>query len=329
MKISELGEFGLIERIAALIGSPKEDVLLGIGDDAALVAPNDEPRILTTDMLIEGAHFATKIPPHALGYKSLAVNISDIAAVAGSPKYALVSLGMPRETPVDFIDELYRGLIDCAGVYGVQIIGGDTTNAPVLVINVVVAGDGDASRLPRRSNAVVGDAILVTGSLGASAAGLFLIQQSAGDISLENPLVRAHLYPPARVFEAKVAAEQGCRAMEDISDGLGRELVNIGLASGIGAVIQVEKVPVAAAVTEAAAAYSFDPLDLAIAGGEDYELVFTAPLAEAENIAAIIFEKTGTPVTIIGGTVAGEGVRFLKSDGSEYHPKKIGYEHFE
>jgi len=326
-KVSDIGEFGLIERISKLIGPPEKDVLIGIGDDAAVVTESNKPMALTTDIMVEGVHFTDAMPPQALGYKALAVNISDIAAMAGAPKYAVVSLGFREDTETAFVDKIYSGMADCAREFGVRIIGGDLTSAPINIINVALTGTVGKTVKQRRGQAYAGDIILVSGHLGASSMALAALK-SKRTIRDIGKVIDAHYYPRPRVEEAKTAAAAGCGAIEDISDGLVRDLGNICRAAGVGAEILIENIPIDSATMTIAKELNIDPLEAALSGGEDYELIIISPPERIKEIISSVAAQTGTEMTVIGKIVSRPGLSLLKGDGSRYKLSGVGYEHF-
>ena len=330
MKVFEIGEFDLIDRVNSISGRPASDVRIGIGDDAALVSHDSNEILLTTDALVENVHFTNKIPPHAVGYKAIAVNISDIAAMGGKPKHILISLSLPGHTEVEVVDEIYKGMIDCAKKFGAGIVGGNMSKSKEIVINVTVTGTVEPKNLRKRGTALVGDSILVTGSLGGSAAGLLAIENGIIDPDeyRGNELLEKHLYPKALVEESRVLAKLGSRAQEDISDSLYLDLSNICLASNVGAVVDVSKVPVAPEASEVEKSINIDPLNLALSGGEDYELLLTASKEEVKKMREGLLRETGTELSEIGEIVAGSGVRFIDSTGEEIRYDKSGYDHF-
>ena len=336
MFIEEVGEFGLIKRISGLIQTKQardEKIIAHIGDDAAVIATT--PRlhtILTTDTLVQNVHFKMEtITPFALGYKALAINLSDVAAMAGTPKYALVSLGLPAKTKVEFVEEIYRGMLDCGSKFGVRIIGGDTSKAPILVINIVISGEVEPSLLRKRSEAQIGDKILVTGELGTSAAGLVLVSDPTlvKNTEKDDALIHTHFFPTPRVKEAQIASREGARAMEDISDGLASEIWHICEESRVGARIFSDKVPIGERVQDVAARTNRFGTELALYGGEDYEIVLTAPEAVVDNIKAKVEADTQTKVTEIGEIVSEkEGIFLVDVEGRVSKISAFGYEHF-
>lgn len=307
-RLTDLGEFAVIDRFAGSAGGPS--VIVGIGDDAAVLESPGGCMLLTTDMLVEGRHFlASRIEPHALGYKALAVNVSDIAAMGGAPGYALVSLALPDSVDVEFIDGLREGFQQAAEQYGVTLAGGDTVGSTVIVVNVALTGSiPHGGRWVARAGARAGDLVCVTNSLGRSDGGLRLLL--AGDhtgLGADGAaLLHAHAYPQARVAEGQ-AASSLVSAMIDVSDGLLADLGHICTASGVGAEIDADAVPVASELAAVAAALGFNPLESALGGGEDYELLMTvAPESFGEletNIRA-----AGSDLAIVGRIVEGSEV---------------------
>ncbi len=330
--LAELGERGLIARLRRRLPPPGPEVLVGIGDDAAAVAWGGETLLLTTDALLEGVHFRRSTATlRDIGAKAVAVNISDIAAMGGEPRYALLALGLPPSLAVADVDELYAGIHDIARRYGVTVVGGDTCAAPGgVALCVTLVGRVDGAPL-RRSGARPGDAILVTGALGASAAGLAALERSPGALppAAVEAVARPHRLPTPRVAEGRlIRAAGGATAMIDVSDGLVTDLGHIATESRVGAWIDVDALPVSEATRAVAKALGRDPLRWALSGGEDYELLFTAVPDRAGDLARAVTDRTGTPVHRIGEVRPfGDGVRFLGRDGRP-HAVEPGFDHF-
>jgi thiamine-monophosphate kinase len=336
MKVKDVGEFGLIENIAEIVEQADERVVVTIGDDTAVVRPQKHGlTLLTTDLLVENVHFTLEsISPRQLGYKSLAVNISDIAAMGGLPTYAVISLALNPETDLETIEDIYRGMMDISREYRLSIVGGDITKSERLVINVALMGEVEEENLCRRSDAVVGDIIMVTGMLGASAAGLRLalnphIEPEVKEASL---LKRAHFLPEPRVKEGRILATSGVHAMEDISDGLASEINHICAASEVGAQIDFSKIPIAKGVDSVAAQTGERAIDLALSGGEDYELVFTTPSALIDGIEKKL-SSIGCRAHIVGEIVRADmGISAIDWSGAKHALTdllaKSGYSHF-
>jgi len=280
-------------------------VVLGIGDDAAVFRAGDDSFIfITCDMLVEGRHFMlAKIRPEDLGYKALAVSLSDIAAMGAIPRHAVISVGWPDYADLAFTEQLYAGIREAAETYGVNILGGDTVKAPQLVLDVTVIGE--SKRPPvTRTGARPGDVIAVTGRVGASAAGLELLLASESGAVLPSEfasrLIAAHVRPVPRVREAVVLSEAGATAMIDISDGLASEVNHICNGSETGAIVYAGRLPVDGDTRLAAEKLSKDWLQWALFGGEDYELLVTLPAAKVSQVSAAL------DIFDVGFTVIGE-----------------------
>ena len=326
MKLSAIGEFGFINEIKKKIPT-SPGVILGIGDDAALTALTPGMMLLSTsDMLVQEVHFDLAWTDSAsLGRKSLAVNLSDIAAMGGIPRYALLSLAIPADLPLEFMESFMNGFLAQAHRYGVALIGGDTSASKAgLVINVTLLGEQYPDRVARRSGACSGDILCVSGTLGDSALGLDLLKTGcrAGDP------VKRHIDPVPRVELGKLLAERGIpTAMIDISDGLLADLGHILAASSKGAKICMDDLPLSDSFKECVSRKAQNYYRLPLSGGEDYELLFTLPPAlrkDAESAALI----ARTSVTVIGEITAETGLLLAFADGSSYETEVHGYDHF-
>ncbi len=329
-ELAKLGEFGLIDLIKQDTISDHGSVVLGIGDDAAVLLPT--PRqllLLTTDMLVEAVHFdLATTTPWQLGYKAIAVNLSDIAAMGGAPRHAVVSVALPSSTPADFIVSLYQGMKEICHEFGVNIVGGDTVSSPKgLVINVAVTGEVEPVNLVRRSGAQAGDVIAVTGCLGNSAAGLDLLSTSEWeDFDFAWPLVTAHLSPRPQVKAGAILAAAGATSMDDISDGLASESHEIAKASGVGVKLFAKQIPLASELLEAAEKLGKQALDYALYGGEDFQLLFTM---EPRKFEELLSAQPDLRLVKIGEIVdAGKGVILVSEDGSMEAIEAKGYNHF-
>jgi thiamine-monophosphate kinase len=333
MRIHELGEFGLIDRLASRLGRPDESVIVGIGDDAAVVqyAPNMQI-VTTTDMLVEGVHFRTDtIDDRSLGYKSLAVSISDIAAMGGRPKHAVISLALPEGLEVERLDELYIGVQEICTKYGTHVVGGDVvkTSGP-FVISVTLLGEVEAGRALLRSGARQGDLVYLTGTAGGSAAGLDVLENGRGlALAMEHQrdLLRFHQRPEPQVEAGRLLLQSGgCTSANDVSDGVASELNEISKMSGVKLVVEADKIPIHQSVRAYAALRGLDPLAWALFGGEDYQLIGTiSPKKRAEIEAA--FAKAGLRFTVIGRAEAGFGVELVQ-DGTRRELLPQGFNHF-
>jgi thiamine-monophosphate kinase len=334
MKVSELGEFGLIDLLAKMAYNAQDkearawqQLILGIGDDTAAWYGDDSIQLATVDYLIQDVHFTMEITSwEELGWRALAANLSDIAAMGGLPQYALVSLSLPGHTEVADVTALYQGMIALAQRFEVAIVGGDTSSAPLLVINITILGStkGQNKHILTRSAAKPREQVAVTGFLGGSAAGLEVLTRH---LSLESEaaasLKQAFLQPEPRVAEGQVLVEHGVRAAIDISDGLIADLNHICKASQVSARIEIDRVPVQPAVK---ANFGDRALELALSGGEDYELLFTTSAGVIDKVRA----ATSCPITVIGEITtdkAGE-ITLVDGKGNPVNLPKTGWEHF-
>jgi thiamine-monophosphate kinase len=324
MSLSELGEFGLIDRLRALTGEPPEGELW-IGDDTAVLRAPGGTLLFTADLLVEGVHFDLAwTAPEDLGWKAIAVNASDVAAMGGTPRRALVSLGVRPGTEPGFLEALYRGMRACCDRFGLAVAGGDVSRASELVVSVAMLGNPAGRRVFERRGAAPGDTVCVTGTLGAAAAGLALLR--AGRPARPD-LAAAHCRPVPRVREAEVLRRHLPSAMIDVSDGLASDLGHLCAASGVGAQIGAERLP---AVDLTGAGLDADPLALALTGGEDYELCFTIPPDRAARAAAAVEAETGTPVHLVGEVTDRAGELALTRAGQP-EPLPLppgGWDHF-
>jgi thiamine-monophosphate kinase len=328
MKLSRLGEFGLIERLRRTTPQGR-GVRLGIGDDAAWVQTGSGSCLLTADLLIEDVHFDLKWTSlYALGYKTLAVNMSDIAAMGGTPAYLILSLGIPGTFDIEDVDEFYRGIRSLAVKSGVALVGGDTSVAKSLFVSACLVGQAPYRPITR-GGAQIGDDIYVTGTLGDSALGLRLLERNSPKLSRQRAakfLLSRHHFPTARVrVGAALAKEKLARAMIDISDGLLQDLSHICKASGIGAIVAEERLPLSSAYRSLAGP---DGTRHALAGGEDYELLFCARRRDRSRITKLQ-EYTDVPITRIGTCVRlRDGMTVLDRAGHRVDFRATGHDHF-
>ncbi|MHB1465134.1 MAG: thiamine-phosphate kinase [Thermoleophilia bacterium] len=329
MLVGELGEEALLDRLRRLFSSTAAAISVGIGDDAAVTGPAAGMQVWTTDLLLEGVHFRKDWQaPEQLGHKCLAVNLSDMAAMGAVPRYALLTIACAGDTPVDLITGICEGIASLAAKTGTAVVGGDTTGSPgPLALSVSLAGELEAGEAPvLRSGAHPGDRILVTGRLGGAAGGLRLSQQGSG--AGFPQLLTALNTPVARLAEGHAARLAGAAAMTDISDGLATDLRHMCAASGTGARIRADAIPVYESLPEAAGRHGWELQELVIYGGEDYELLIAAPPDKAGRIAGAI-EAAGTPVTDIGQmTAAAAGIVMLDPRGAEQPLAQRGFDHF-
>lgn len=334
MKLSELGEFGLIELISGDLNRGPANVEMGIGDDTAVVRlPGDSWLLFTTDMMVEGVHFSLDYGSlRQAGAKAVVANVSDIAAMGGRPTQVVVSVALPPRLQVEDVQELYHGIRDAVHTYGLNVVGGDTVRNPErLVINVAMLGDVPAGRAVYRSGARPGDLVFVTGNLGKSAAGLYVCQHP-GVVWPQEPATlvrRAHLEPVARPDTGAALARGGwVTSMNDISDGLASEVHEICRASGVGCRINPEAVPVAEQVQTIAGLAGVDPLAWALFGGEDFELVGTISPDLLAGAKQALGELAGD-MSIIGEILpVGEGIVLAGANGLARPLNPGGYNHF-
>ena len=328
--VGELGEFALIDRIRRTLGDAP-GVALGIGDDAAAVRPSPGKLLLATcDIQVEGRHFIkARIGPEQLGRRAAAVNLSDVAAMGGRPTHALVSLALPADTEVEWVERLYDGLRDGFAEHGAAVIGGNLSGSSTeIVIDVTLHGEVDEASLLRRSGARPGDAVLVTGDLGAARAGLLALDACLTGESADAA-AQAHLVPTARVDEGLAIAASGlATAAIDVSDGCAADLGHLCEASGTGARVFADRLPVSPAARDVAANLGFDPLLAALHGGEDYELIVTCAAHDADALIEAVRRATGTPLTAVGEITDAPGLRLVEPGGNERLLDSAGWDHF-
>jgi len=295
-EIGTIGEFGLIDRITANYKAKQKSTVYGVGDDAAVIDNTNLQTVVSTDLLVEGIHFDMMYSPlKHLGYKAVVVNLSDIYAMNATPKQITVSLAISSRFSVEAIEELYSGIYAACDRYDVDLVGGDTTSSlKGLMISVTAIGQAEKDSIVYRNGAKTGDLICVSGDLGASYVGLQLLEREK------------HVY------------------MIDISDGLASELLHICKSSGVGAFIEEAQVPIQEKTYNQALAFNFDPITVALSGGEDYELLFTVDSADLEKIQYM------NDVYIIGDVTPKKDGVFLHTKGGNRHPITAqGWRHFE
>jgi len=334
-EISSLGEFGLIDRLTNGIEPVNPSTLLGVGDDAAILDyPQDEEELVTTDLLLEGIHFdLTYVPLKHLGYKSAVVNFSDIYAMGGRPQQITLSLGISSRFTVEHLEEFYAGVRLACEIYGVDLVGGDTSaSRQGLVISVTCIGSVLKGQAIRRSGAKPTDLICVSGDLGAAYMGLQLLERekaaSAGDkdfvpdFSGKEYLVERQLKPEARKDVIEKLRNEGIRptSMMDVSDGLSSELLHICKSSGVGCRIYEDRIPIDYQTALMAEELNMNLVTAALNGGEDYELLFTVPLTDHEKIERV------SAVRMIGYvTEESLGSAMITRDGQEFPLKAQGW----
>ncbi|MGM0531774.1 MAG: thiamine-phosphate kinase [Bacteroidota bacterium] len=334
MKISKIGEFGLIEEvIAPEFRELVNQHLTGIGDDAAII-PIDEhtSHIYTTDMLIEKTHFLRdKISPYQLGYKSLSVNLSDIAAMGGKPIGSYLSIGLPKDMEVEWVEEFMKGYKALSEEFHVPLLGGDTTSSEdKIIVNVGVTGEVPAKNIKLRSAAQENDVICLTGKVGDSAGGLQLILNDLPADNHAEKLLDQHLTPPPHILEGLWLSEfDEVHAMLDVSDGIASDLKHILKASaGLKGIIELEDIPMSDELIRQSETYQWNPLELAVSGGEDYVLLLTVDKNQYETLAGKFREQFSRPLYKIGYLEKGDTRIIYLKNKKEMKDLKEGYSHF-
>jgi thiamine-monophosphate kinase len=332
MKIKEIGEFGFINRIKQDTVVKPQNILRPIGDDSAVYSiDNGKVNLITTDMLIENVHFLmNRITPEDLGYKAIAVNLSDIAAMGARPEHAFISLGIPGDIPVDYLDSFYAGMKEIAKKYELNIIGGDTAlSKSGFIINIAITGTAFPDKILYRNTALPGDKIFVTGCVGDSKAGLHILNNNDPS-NIEYPeLIYAHNRPYPYVDEGLfLSKSNGVHAAIDVSDGLVSDLGHIADESSTGYVLYADSIPVSETLKKFCAHLSFDVIEFAVTGGEDYVLVFTADHKYASEIVKSYqdnFEKYLYEI----GVITSSSERILENKhGSRQLLNNKGWDHF-
>ena len=336
MLVRDIGEFQLIDTLAAVIADANErrirtldergfQMLRSIGDDAAAWRSPAGVRVFTTDTMVEGVHFDLRYTGwRDLGWKCLATNVSDIAAMGCAPTYATITLGLRGDIPVDGLIEMYKGMMELTDACGGAVIGGDIVKSPAFFVSVALEGVASSDALLLRDSARIGDQIAVTGALGSSGGGLKLLLEGADGSGITSYafLKDSHNRPMPRVSEGETLARLGVRCAMDISDGLADDLGKLCRASAVGAKIHASQVP---ADDRLKYTYPASWLSLALGSGEDYELLFTAPADVMQSTVA----ASATPITVIGEIVeAGQGVTVLDADGAPLDIGSGGWDHF-
>jgi thiamine-monophosphate kinase len=332
-RIAEVGEFEVLAELRRVFGeeAPGEPGYLGIGDDAALLPAPAAGLLLvaTVDAVVEGVHFERRYAPARLvGRKALAVNLSDVAAMGGEPRYALCALAAPPELPLEWLREFAHGFGERAREFGVRIAGGNLTRGPCFAATVTVLGDVERGRAVTRAGGRLGDRLYVTGVLGASALGMSLLRGAgpAPTAEVREALVRAHLDPTPRLGEGRLAAGFA-RAMIDLSDGLLGDLGHLCRASGCGAEIWAAGLPWPREAEALAAALFGSGARAALAGGEDYELLCAVPEAQAPAFEAGASGGCAR-FEAVGRLTAGPGIEVVWEDGRREVVRAQAFEHF-
>ncbi|HLB62078.1 MAG TPA: thiamine-phosphate kinase [Actinomycetota bacterium] len=315
----ELTEDELVAAIRKLLSGTLPGVEVGVGDDAAVLEHGSGSVVVCADMLVENVHFERAwTSARDLGAKAIVVNVSDLAAMAAGPRAAVVSLGLPPDVGAGWVMELYGGMLEACDEYALALVGGDLSRADGIVVSVAVTGEVAPGRAVLRSGARPGDRIVVTGSLGAAAAGLRIARSGRIGGERDRALLHALLRPVARVGEAQVLAACGATAMIDVSDGLAKDLSRLCLESGVGARVGASDVPVAEGATS----------EEALTGGDDYELLATLPSDAFDAAAGALRERFGVTLTDVGDVSEGAGLVAVDVDGNERPLEPRGWDHF-
>lgn len=336
-EIGELGEFGLIDKIKSKSELKNDSSYLGIGDDAAVIDCGERYQLVSTDMLLEGVHFdLSYVPLTHLGFKAVAVNVSDIAAMNGIPEQITVSIGLSNRFSTEAVEALYEGIKYACDAYKVDLVGGDTTSSRSgLVISVTVIGSVDKDKVTYRSGAKKSDILCVTGDLGGALMGLQVLEREK-QVFLANPemqpklddydyIVKRQLRADARMDIIHELADLGVKpsSMIDISDGLASEAFHLCKESGMGVVIYEDKLPIATETYNTAVEFNLDPMTCALNGGEDYELLFTISQEDYEKL------KNHADIATIGYMQeADKGKKFVTKNDNVIDLKAQGWKHF-
>jgi thiamine-monophosphate kinase len=304
----------LIERVRRRFPNLTNGLRVGIGDDAAVMAAQEGTEwVVTNDAFLENVHFLRKAhPPRDVGYKALARATSDIAAMGAQPRYFLLALALSAACTSTWLDEFLKGMAAAARRFGLMLVGGDTTKYPFVLINLTVIGEIGAGRAVLRSGARPGDRICVSGRLGEAELGLRLVERGLHKNRRWKKFLRKHVHPEPRLALGQWLVEQRCAtAMIDTSDGLSTDLGHICKASGVGAKVYAEKIPLVNVPPELRQ-MGIDALQLAVNGGEDYELLFTVPKRQAGRLPR---QLGGVPITVIGEITRGKGMTLVDTAG--------------
>jgi thiamine-monophosphate kinase len=321
VNLSDMGEFGFLERMRDWVG--RGSALVGLGDDAAVAELRSGGRIVATaDALVKDVHFRLDwSSPADVGWKAVAVNVSDLAAMGAEPRWLLLTLCAPPDASEDMLRGMYSGMGEACDAYGMELVGGDTVRSGALTLAVCALGEIDGDPV-RRSGAKVGDALAVTGPLGRAAAGVnLLLSQNPKKVSPEDAIecMDAHRRPSARVAEGRALQRAGAHAAIDVSDGLGSDVRRLCEASGVGAELDLHRLPVADEVQRIADARGWDAVQMVLGGGEDLELLVALPREMLETIDTDLIE--------VGRIVEDQSV-WLVHNGEREELPPAGYDHF-
>ncbi|MEI6507880.1 MAG: thiamine-phosphate kinase [Bacteroidota bacterium] len=336
-ELSSLGEFGLIEHLTSVFEQKNASTLKGVGDDAAVIKVGEKCTLITTDLLLEGIHFdLSYYPLKHLGYKAVAVNVSDIYAMNGTPKQITVSIGMSSKFSLEAIEEIYAGIKSACEYYEVDLIGGDTSSSKQgLVLSITAIGEADEKNIVYRRGAKDGDLLCVTGDLGGAYVGLQILERekrvfladpnAQPDLDGHDYIIGRQLKPEARkdVIDYFKKVELKPTSMIDISDGLSSEIFHLCSQSEIGMTVYEDKIPIDPTTYNMAREFDFDPTMTTMNGGEDYELLFTIDQKDYDKV------KNDPNISVIGHCVPrGEGIHMISKSGNKHALKAQGWKAF-
>ncbi len=330
MRLGEVGEFNFIDSIARLAGCPAAPVLVGIGDDAAVLDVGSAQKlVVTTDAMVQGVHFRRDwLAPHQIGWRAMAACLSDIAAMGAQPTAVFASVALPADLDSEYALDIVRGLADCARRFDTTLAGGDCTVSPALIfIDTVAIGTTPQPWL--RSQARPGDVLMVTGSLGDAAAAVALLSSGRCPDDIPPPLLERFARPLPRLREASILSARGLvNAALDISDGLVQDAGHMATQSGVAIRLESAAVPISDICRAAAAELGHDPLSWALAGGEDFELLLAVPAHRVAEAQQLLSDHCETSLTPVGAVASGCGVTVLDADGQQLALDRSGWDHF-
>lgn len=328
MNLFQLGEMGLIEKLKKKVKLYHKEVVVGIGDDTAVIKKNNNTySLITTDSMLEEVHFFSNTDPLLLGKKVVNINISDIASMGGIPNYILLSLGMPKNTSLKWIKKFQKGILNVCQQHQIDLIGGDLFSSSKITIVLMMIGEVKKKNLCLRTKTSQGDLILTTGTLGDSLFGLEILQkkQQIKNAKVKIFFINKHLNPIARLKEAKILSQSNyLTTLTDLSDGLSKGLKIMADSNKVDLKINLDKIPVSSYLKKH---FKGNAHYFALIGGEDYELLFTIKSSSYENFKKYC-QKIKTPVTVIGEVIKGNGRIYLIDKDKKMLLKNFGYDHY-
>ncbi len=331
-KQQAISEEDVIRLIQSLAGQSSDELAVGIGDDAAVLRLGGSTLCVTTDLMVEGIHFNLDfITPYDLGRRAMTANLSDLAAMGSLPRWGFLSLGLPGRPERSFVEGVVRGVRDRGDEFGLTLAGGDTVSSPQLIVNLCLVGAAESREPMLRSGAREGEAVCVTGLLGEAAAGLAWLQAGRDpEDPRAAPVVEAHLRPRPRVQAGRALAQSGkVGAMMDISDGLASDLARLCMASQTGALVRESDLPISDSTRQVADLLEADPLEWALRGGEDFELLFTCAPGDLDILAELVSDsEPGLGLTRVGTISTGRGVLLEHTQGGQEEITLQGFDHF-